>query len=213
MASFGTIISPIPTQAPGAIAANYFVTISELSAHNTASAHDTVIEAPPSTITDTLAPFLPYTPFILFALLFVIVFGIFIINRVRNLKNVMAAFMVAFMLASIPTLLTYIAHGSRQEVKAGPEEVPRNVRVAPASPTSVLISWETDAARLGVVRFGTAPFTLQATRVYIADNQKSVRTHSVEIDKLVKKETYEFEILSGTRWYDNAGSYIRFTVP
>ncbi len=214
MASFGTIITPISTQAPGeAVATNYFVTIRELSAHNTASAHETVIEAPPSPIASTLAPLLPYTPVILFGFLFVIVFGIFIINRVRNVKNVTTAFILAVMLASIPTLLTYIARGSRQEVNAGPEEVPRNVRVAPASPSSIVISWETDAARVGVVRFSKAPFSLQTARVYLANNQSLVRTHSVEIDKLVGKESYEFEILSGTTWYDNGGRYIKFTVP
>lgn len=213
MASFDTVTSQASTQAPAAVAANYFVTVNELTAHNTASAHEEVVVVSPSPLASTLTPFIPYTPFVLFGLLFVIAFWILVVNRVRNLKNVTTAFVFALMVAGIPTALTYINQGSRQEVKAGPQEVPRNVRVAPASPTSVRISWETDATRVGVVRFNKIPFSLQTARVYIADNQESVRAHSVEIDRLVKKESYEFEILSGTTWYDNGGKYIQFTIP
>ena len=195
------------------VAVNYFVTINELTAHNIASVHEEVTVASPSPIASTFAPFIPYTPFVLFALLFMVAFGILVVNRVRNLKNVTTALMLALMVASIPTVLTYIAQGSRQTAKAGPQEVPRNVRVAPASPASVRISWETDAARVGVVRLSKMPFILQTARLYIADDQKSVSVHSIEINSLVRQQSYEFEILSGTTWYDNKGTYIQFTIP
>jgi len=195
------------------VAVNYFITINELTAHNTASAHEEVVQLSPSPLVRTLTPLLPYTPFVLFALLFVIAFGILVVNRAKSLKNITIALFLALISASIPTVLTYIGQGSRQEVKAGPEEVPRNIRVAPVNSTSVRISWETDAARVGVVRIGKTPYTSQTARVYIADNQESVRVHSVEIDKLVQKASYEFEIMSGTTWYDNGGKYIQFTVP
>lgn len=202
------------TTQPARIAVKYFVQIQELTAHNTVSASENVVETPRQSSWVTMVePYAMYAPFVLSGLLFIIAFGMFFMNRVHNWKNVMTAFILALMIAGIPTILTYVGQGSRQTVKAGPEEVPRNVRVAPASPTSVRISWETDAARIGVVRLSKTPFSSQTARVYIADNQTSVRAHSVEIDRLVKHESYEFEILSGTTWYDNGGNYIQFTVP
>jgi hypothetical protein len=202
------------TAQPARIAVKYFVQIQELTAHNTVSASENVVSAPrQSSLVSMVEPYAMYAPFVLSGLLFIIAFGMFFMNRVHNWKNVMTAFILALMIAGIPTILTYVGQGSRQNVTAGPEEIPRNVQVTPASPTSVSISWETDAARVGVVRLSKTPFTLQTARVYIADNQASVRTHSVKIDRLIKKESYEFEIMSGTTWYDNNGAYIRFTVP
>ncbi len=189
------------------VAANYFVTVSELTAHNTASAHEEVVQLSP------LTPFVPYAPFVISGLLFVIAFGMFFVNRVHNWKNMTTAFVLALMIAGIPAVLTYVGQGTRQTTNAGPEEIPRNIRVAPAGPTSVRILWETDATRVGAVRFSPAPFSSQTARVYLADNQEAVRTHSVQIDVLKRYASYEFEILSGTTWYDNGDKYIRFTVP
>jgi len=195
------------------IAVNYFFTIKQLTAHNTASAHEQIVTPSPSPIVDTLLPLAPYAPFVISGLLFVIAFGMFFMNRIHNWKNVTIAVIVALMIAGIPAILTYIGQGSRQTANAGPEEIPRNVRVAPVSPTSVLISWNTDAARVGAVRFGKVPLTSQAARIYVADNQKPANKHTVEINSLVSKQSYEFEILSGVTWYDNNGKYIRFTIP
>lgn len=194
------------------VAVNYFITVGELTARNTVSAHEEVVQYSPSSIADTLLPFIPYAPFVLSGLLFIIAFGMFFMERVHNWKNVMTAVIVALMVAGIPAILTYVGQGSRQTANAGPEEIPRNVSVAPVSPTSVLISWNTDAARIGAVRFGKTPLTSQNARIYIADNQESASKHTVEINFLEKKQSYEFEILSGATWYDNGSKYIRFTV-
>jgi hypothetical protein len=195
------------------VAANYFVTVSELTAHNTASAQKDVVVPSLSSMVNTFSPLIPYTPFILVALLFVVAFGILVSNRVRNFKNITTALVFALMVASIPTVITYISQGSRQTAKAGPDEIPRDVRVAADTPSSVLILWRTDATHTGVIRLGAAPLETQTACVYIADNRASVTDHSVRIGELKKGKTYEFEILSGTTWYDNKGSYIRFTVP
>lgn len=189
------------------VATNYFVTVSELTAHNTVSAHEDVVQPSP------LLPFVPYAPFVISGLLFVIAFGMFFINRVHNWKNITSALVVALMIAGIPAILTYVGQGARQTTNAGPEEIPRSVRVAPTGPTSVRISWTTDADRIGVVRISKVPFTSSTARLYLADNQDAVRIHSVDIDMLARKQSYEFEILSGTTWYDNNGAYIRFSVP
>lgn len=193
------------------LAAKHFVQIQELTAHNAVSAHEETVEVSTSPLTQSLEPFVGYTPFILFALLFFVAFGMLVVNRAKTLANMTTAFVLAFMAASIPSVLTYVGQGSRQEVRAGPEETPRNVQVLAGSTNSVIVSWETDAERSGLVRLGKAPFTIDSSRAYIANDQLKVRMHSVEIQGLKKNETYEFEILSGSTWYDNGGTYIQFT--
>lgn len=212
MASFGTITTPAPTQAPIATAVNYFVTINQLTAHNTVSAHEeTVQQTPQSPLLHLLEPFFPYAPFVLVALLFVVAFGIQVVYRARSLKNISTALVLAVLVASMPMMLTYVSQGSRQTVSAGPDEIPREVRVQANTPSSVIISWRTDAKHVGVVRLGAVPFAAQTPRVYLANNREEVQMHSVSINGLKKGTTYEFEILSGTSWYDNGGKYIQFT--
>lgn len=212
MASFGSITTPAPAKTSVAVAANYFVSIHELSARTTASAHEEVVVTPtPSPAISTLAPFFPYTPFILFAVLFAAAFVMLVVTRAKSLKNVTTALLFALMTAGIPSVLSYIGTGSRQAVKAGPDEIPREVRVTPNTPSFVTISWKTDAKHTGVIRFGVAPLSSKTARVYIANDQTKVKDHSIRIGGLSKGKTYEFEILSGTTWYDNDGSLIQFT--
>lgn len=211
MASFGSISTPAPANTSVAIATNYFVSINELSARTTASTQEEVVQPTPSMISQSLEPFFPYTPFILTAVLFIAAFGILIVNRTKSLKNLTTALLLALMTASIPTVISYIGTGSRQAVNAGPDEIPREVRVTPDTPSFVIISWKTDAKHTGVVRFGAAPLSNQTARVYIANDRTEVTDHSIRIGGLTKGKTYEFEILSGTTWYDNGGTYIQFT--
>lgn len=192
------------------IATNYFVTVQELTAHNTASAKETVAPTP-TQLETTLTPLLPYAPLVLFTLLFVVAFGLLVINRVKTLKNIGTALLLALVTASIPAIISYVGTGTRQTTNAGPDEIPREVRVRADTPTFVVISWHTDAKHTGVVRFGVAPLTTSTARVYIANDQTEVSDHSIRIGGLKPGKTYEFEILSGTTWYDNSGVPIKFT--
>ena len=212
MASFDSITTRAPTQEPIASAANYFVAINELTAHNAAVTNEeTVQPTQQSPLFHSLEPYLPYTPFVLVALLFVIALGIQVINHAKNLKNVSAAFVLALLVAGIPMVLNYVGQGSRQTANAGPDEVPREVRVQPNTSSSVLISWITDAKHIGVVKLGPVPFGEKTAFVYLADNHmEEVQMHTIRVDRLKTGTTYEFEILSGTTWYDNAGNYIQF---
>jgi len=194
-------------------ATNYFVAINELTAHNAAVTNEeTVQPTQQSPYFHSLELYFPYAPFVLVALLFVIAFGIQVVNRARNLKNVSAAFVLALLVASIPMVLNYIGQGSRQTANAGPDEIPRQVLVKSNTPTSVLISWTTDAKHIGVVKLGPVPFSDKTALVYLSENHtEEVQSHTVRVYGLKKGSVYEFEILSGTTWYDNAGNYIRFT--
>lgn len=203
--SFGSITNPAPIAA-----VNYFVTINQLSARNTQDVA-TIQEGSPTQYPQWVDEMIPYTPFILFSALFIAAFGIQVVNRVKTVRSIITAFFIAIFAASIPATLTYIEQGSRQQVKAGPQEVPREIRVSPKSADSILIEWKTDAEHLGMVRIGTKPLTEETGRAYVADNKQKTRVHSVEVPKLIKGETYELEIYSGRAWYDDNGKYIQFT--
>ena len=211
MATFGTITTPVPTTSAPVVAVNYFVTIDQLSAHNTASAYQEVAQPEPAPLVSGLSPLLPYAPFVLFALLFVVAFGLLVVNRAKNLKNMTTALVLALITASIPTVITYVGQGSRQEAKAGPDEIPHEMHVRPDTASFAVITWRTDAKHTGVVRFGASPLSPQTARVYVANDRAEVAQHEIRIGGLKKGRTYEFEILSGTTWYDNAGTPIRFT--
>ena len=204
--SFGSIPTPAPQ-----VAVNYFVAINQLSARSTNTSQEQIIQPTPSPLTNILMPMLPYAPLVLFILLFVAAFGLLVVTRVKNLKNMTTALVLALITASIPTVITYIGQGSRQTALAGPDEIPREVRVSPDSVAYAVISWHTDAKHTGVVRMGPAPLNVQTARIYIANDRTEVTDHSIRIGGLVKGKTYEFEILSGTTWYDNGGKYIQFT--
>ncbi len=202
------------TAIPLQVASTYFVQIQELTAHNTAAVSHKVVQAPQqSFLVSVIEPYAMYAPFVISALLFVIAFAMFFMDRVHNWKNIIGAFVIALMIAGIPAVLTYVGQGSRQAVKAGPEETPRSVQVMPAGMTSVLISWTTDAARIGAVQLGKAPLLPVSSRLYLADNQQAVSVHSVQINSLERGTSYEFELLSGATWYDNGGKFIKFTLP
>jgi hypothetical protein len=213
MASIPDFTTPVPTQAPYVSAANYFVTINELTAHNTGSIQEkTVQPTRQSPYLHSLEQYLPYTPVVLVAFLFIVAFGIQMINRLRTYKYVLSALVLVLMLASISVVLTYIGQVNQQITNAGPDEIPREVRVQKESLSSVLISWRTDANHIGVVKLGPAPLTEEHAFVYLASNHtEEVQIHEIRVERLKPGTTYEFEILSGKTWYDDGGKFIQFT--
>ena len=210
--SFGSLHTPTPnpTNEPLAVA-NYFVTINQLSAHNAPHTQEEGAQTTPPVATGPLSMIMPYASVILFVLLFIAAFGIQLMRSIRNTKQIITAVMIALFAASIPTILTYVGEGSRQEARAGPEEVPMTVVVQREASDAVHITWKTDAMRIGVVKLGEVPFDANTAKVYVADDQQPVQLHTAIISGLKDKHRYEFEILSGKTWYDNNGTYIPFT--
>lgn len=205
--SFGTLASPAPAQ----VAVKYFASVAELSAKTEGNTQTQTIQSQSPQLFDAFDEYLPIAPFVIFGLLFVIAFGIQVANRVKIARSIVTAMTIALFAASIPATLTYLQQGSRQAVNAGPEEVPRNVLVSPGSSDSIVVSWETDAQAIGLVRLGKIPLTADTGRAYLAKDQQKTRTHTVEIKGMVNNQSYEFEIFSGNTWYDNNGAYITFT--
>jgi len=96
-------------------------------------------------------------------------------------------------------------------VNAGPDEIPRNIKVQAISLHEALILWDTDAIKIGAVRISPVPFTAANARTVVGNLGGKTTTHTVAVTNLTIGKKYEFEILSGARWYDNNGVRPIFT--
>lgn len=191
--------------------ANYLVTVEQLSVRNAPSEETTVTQVTESSLFQWLTPYISYAPMLLFVLLFVCAFGIQVITKARQARNMIAIFFISLFAASIPAVLTYVQTGGGQETKAGPLEVPRAVSVTAEANESAKIVWHTEAATEGAVRISPAPFMISRALVYIADKGAISQDHLVLVPKLTLGRAYEFEVLSGGEWYNTDGHYVSFT--
>lgn len=192
------------------MAVNYFVSIDQLTAHNTVKAEESTRLPSQASTVATMGQFSPFMPFVLFGLLFCIALGIQLTNRFRDSKHILMSVLISFAVASIPAMLAYVGEGGRQQVTASPQEIPKHVVVQRRDATSVFVTWNTDAPTIGVIRlWGTPP--VDGGRLFVANKQAEAGEHTVLIDGLTGKNEYQFQILSGTTWYDNNGQNIRFT--
>jgi hypothetical protein len=151
-----------------------------------------------------------YTPVAVFIIIFITVFGIFLVGRIRNWKMGITAFLLALTLAATPYALNVMKYGVDGAVNAGPDEIPRNVRIVPLSKTSVQVVWDTDTPKIGAVRMSPEPYAIENARIIIGNSRDKTTSHAVLIDNLVNGKTYECEVLSGSRWYDNKGNLLVF---
>lgn len=203
-----TQITPEPTSAE--IAVSYFAAMSSLTQKSSGQTSSITIEEPDTIIPPVFSPFIPYAPVILFFALFISAFGMQLIRKVLDARRIITAFALAFFAASIPTVLTVMQQRSVSQTHAGPDEIPRNVTVTRHADYAVVVAWHTDAEKIGAVRVSTAPFTQDTAVTYIADNGAKVRDHSVILSDLKPDMTYQFEVFSGTAWYDHNGIPISF---
>lgn len=190
---------------------SYFSTNSLTSAEKgtaTAKDEDSVNPIIPSHLTT----FFIFGPVVLFFVLFVIALGMQIVNRTLNRKQMVSALILSFIIATIPITLRLTQGNIGFSTRAGPSEIPRNVKVIPAAAGNILISWETDELMMGAVRIGEKPLRDGQTEIIFGDNGVQTSKHTVQVKKLVRSQTYEIEIFSGTRWYTHEGSPIEFIV-
>ncbi len=192
------------------VAVNYLVSVNQLSAQIAPNAIEEQIQVLPKPFSDIISPFLPYTPFLLFIILFIAAFSMQVMSAVKNSKNLIVTILLSLFAASIPTALSYIENGSRQNVNASPETTPRMVQVQPVGTNGVQISWTTDADTLSIVKFAKRPLTESNGYIHMAKNSTKEKIHSVTIEKLMKNQMYQFEILSGSSWYNNSGAPVEF---
>jgi hypothetical protein len=156
-------------------------------------------------------PWLIYAPFFLFFFLFIAAFGLLMLNRIWNLKRIVTSLVIALFVASIPYVLHVIQNGTGTETKAGPNELPRQVRIAQQKKGSILIMWDTETPQIGGVRYALKPLTISTASIVIEGNGSRTQNHTMTIH-VQTPGTYELEIYSGTQWYDQNGKPLEFTV-
>jgi hypothetical protein len=191
---------------------NYYLTVFALTPKGTPVDVGTQQQAGQAgTPIPTASPLLIFTPFIIFFCLFIAAFGILTMNRIRNFRQSVTSLVIALLVAGIPYVLGVVRSGVGFEPKAGPDEIPRNIRILKQSVNSIMVMWDTDEQQLGAVRYSLPPLTVPTAIVIIEGNDAKVQHHTVTINKL-KPGPYELEIFSGTRWYDENGIPLKFTV-
>lgn len=163
-----------------------------------------------SPVSSNLASIAIFAPLFIFFVLFLSVLGLQLIRKARTIKNISTAVLIAFIAASIPLVLPAIERQTLYQAKAGPDEVPRYIRIVPATPSKVLVLWTTDAEKIGAVRYSISPFSETTSTVVFGDNGIKTIDHTVQLDRLQKGKEYDLEIFSGTTWYTEKGKPIRF---
>jgi hypothetical protein len=151
-------------------------------------------------------------PAIIFFAIFIAVFGVFLLGRIKNWKMGVTALLLAITLGATPFALNMLKQGTDGSVKASPDEIPRNVRIIPLSKTSVQVVWDTDAEKIGAVRISLSPYLISNARIVVGNSEDKTKLHEITIGNLVTGKTYECEILSGSRWYDNEGKRLVFRI-
>jgi hypothetical protein len=194
---------------PELIVSNYYTTVFALTPKDTVSetrqdeAGQTGVPLPSS------PSWLIYAPFLIFFVLFAAAFGLLMYNRVWNAKRILLSFFIAVTFAAIPYVTGTIRNGIGSQTNAGPDEIPRNVKVIKHDANSILVTWETDADKIGAVRFGLIPFNVNQTTVIMDGTGIRKKQHSIMID-IIKPGSYGLEIFSGNRWYDQNGTPLEF---
>jgi len=193
-----------------ATAGSYYQTVFALTPKQTPVDTQTQNQAGQAGMTMPSAdPWLIYTPFLIFFLLFIAAFGLLILNRVWNLKRTVASLVIALFLASIPYVVNIVQNGVGSETKASPDEIPRNIRIMVKTDKSVLVMWDTETAQIGGVRYSLKPLTYTSATVIIEGDGSLTKNHAVNINNL-SKASYNLEIYSGHLWYDYNGKPLEF---
>lgn len=151
-----------------------------------------------------------FIPLIIFILLFVSVYAVIAINKIRYIKRMSAIAILAFFVISIPLLVGSVKNQTRFLPQADITKIPRNIEVTQPTTQGINIRWQTDKPQIGAVRYAVAPLKFNEPILVIEKTQSPRMNHSIAMSKLMPGVIYEFEILSDDIWYDNNGKAIEF---
>lgn len=166
----------------------------------------------PQETTTTLATFLSLSIFIF---LFVVIFlGVIplVLERFRDFKRFYIALLLGVVSAALPLTMGLLFQKSGLLTQASVEEIPRNVIISDVTFDSFSVEWETDRAVYGVLRYSSDSDDLDNTVLEVGGLLRK-RQHEVLVDGLRSDNDYYFQILSGSRWYDNSGIPIQVHTP
>lgn len=191
-----------------AVAGNYFTALSAASVGSSTTKAETTALVSESMLA---SPYFMYGAIGIFFAVFLGGIIYQIIYRIFDWKRSFTALMLAFTLASLPFGLKLVLSQQTLQSRAGPDEVPREVRIEQTKPGTVHISWQTIAPRSGSIRYSRVPFVLEKSTVAIAAGGKAETSHEIILNNLAAG-VYEMEILSGNMWYRNGEQLLQFVV-
>ncbi len=83
-----------------------------------------------------------------------------------------------------------IPQGYRYFTEAGPQVQVKNLQIKSLTPTSIIITWETEKAVVGAIHYGTSPEALGRN----APESTAVLKHEVALENLKPQTTYYYKI-------------------
>lgn len=100
--------------------------------------------------------------------------------------------------------------------RAGPEYSPKNLQITNVTDRSFTVSWVTDEAAVGFIKYGSSPSlttTVTDDRDQLTGDTGSFRAHHITVRGLSANTTYYFKIGSGSSQslYDNQGQPYQVT--
>ena len=191
--------------------ANHYAAISALTPKDRTEQVPKIISDNPA-YSFLFSPLLGYGVIILFFGLFLGAIAIQLFYRILDFKKGITTLVVALMLATLPLGVRFALEQTNLPTHASPDEIPRVIQLTQLSANSLSVSWQTQVEKSGTVRFSKAPLDETLAQVAIADGGQKTTTHLAKLENLEKGVTYELEILSGGKWYNQNGVPIRFSL-
>lgn len=157
----------------------------------------------------TISTFLSLSMFIFFFVLIFLGFLPLVIQKFRDFKRFQMALLLAFVGGALPLTLGLMFAKTGLLTKASVEETPKNVIVEVAT-HSFTVNWETENSQYGAISYGETNDKKDLGRTALeSEGLKKAKEHQVVVDNLEAGKVYYFMILSGARWYDNAGELLQ----
>ncbi len=188
----------------------YYATVEALTPKDTTAKARTAAEVAKTGV-PPISPLLFLVPLATFAILLGLGFAIRIYKHMSMARGVLITGVLALLL-SVPLVFRSYQEHTQTVSQAGPDEIPRDVIVSQTGVTSAVVTWKTDAKKLGAVRLSLAPFNETSSRVIIGDSGKMTTSHTVNLVGLTSGTPYDLEVLSGVRWYEDNGRPLKLVL-
>ncbi len=126
----------------------------------------------------------------------------------RKIVTIPTIIGIVLLLAGVVAGVFGIQQGKTWFLRAAPEEQPKEVRITNVTDSSFNVSWITDTAVRGFVKFGDSGGSLPEVALDEKDQGKAGQelydVHYVTVKGLKAGGSYEFKIGSGKRLYDDS---------
>ncbi|MDP3994654.1 MAG: Ig-like domain-containing protein [bacterium] len=120
-----------------------------------------------------------------------------------NKKKIPMIVGLLILIVSLALGVSLISYRQVFKIGAGGEASPKDVRISNISDSSFTISWTTDKASLGAIKYGLKESSLESIEKEEVDIESF--THLSKITGLKANTAYFFKVVSGGKDYDNNG--------